>query len=403
MKHFFRKSISLCLVLSVLFTVGTMSGCGGGSDTDKTTEPAEAVLEAVAAKDLKIGVLVPESSNATSVFFYQLSGLEKAAEATKLDVANQIVIKKTVSDITFDAKKSFSAQTTATTTETETSEKTTKADKKATTSKSIAIKNETVLEAVASLVSGDCHVIVAVSEIYNEITAYLAGQLPDTVFLQYGKGSTKLANLKYYSDRMYEAFYLAGTAAATLSKNKTAGFVRAETSNTSAAYVNAFANGMTAADAKSSVKLATTGVKLDLVLERTLAEGLITDGKCDVITQSVVTALPQVAAETGKKYCFGFGYDMSPDAPKYSVFSVVWNWDVFFKSVITDITAGKLTSKAYNGGLSDGLVGITKIYIENEALTKAVSDAKAKIISGEIKPLAGAPSDGSFVKAVKVV
>lgn len=395
---FMPKIVSLLLVLTLLAAIAAFSGCKGGADnTDKNSE---SYLDAVALKDLKIGVLLPDSANAASVYRYQLEGLTSSAEKAGLDTSSQMIIKKHVTDVSFDAQKDFSV--TVTTSVPATEESTTEPDEKK-PAKPIAVKNETALEAASSLVSGGCNVIVAASEIYVDFTSYLAAQLPDVIFLQYGKGSSELPNLKYYSDRMYEAFYLAGVAAAELSKETKAGFVCGEKDKNVTDYVNAFAAGMSAVDGKSSVLLSSTGVKLDLVLERTLAEALAKEHKCDVISQSVVTALPQVSAEAAEKYCFGFGYDMSSDAKKYNVFSLVWKWDVFFSRVLDEITGGKFSSAPYSGGLAEGLVDITEIRKDDAALSKAVSDAKAKIISGEIKPLAGVPSDGGFSKSVKVV
>lgn len=390
------KFVSLLLILSLLSGIAALSGCGGGSDD--TGEPSENYLDAVAEKDLKIGVLLPDSANAASVYYYQLTGLTSSAKEAGLDTSNQIVVKKSVTDVSFDAKKDFSVKASIPVTE----ENTTEPDEKE-SAKVSAVLNETALEAASSLISGGCNVIVAASEIYSDFSSYLAEQLPDVIFLQYGKGSGKLPNLKYYSDRMYEAFYLAGIAAAELSKDKKAGFVCGEINKNVTDYVNAFAAGMTAVNNKSSVLLSSTGVRLDLVLERTLAEALIDKHKCDVIAQSVVTALPQVAAEAAKSHCFGFGYDMSPDAKKYNVFSVVWKWDVFFSQILVEITEGKFKSVSYSGGLSEGLVDITKLRKDNADLSKSVSDAKTKIISGEINPLSGVPSDGGYVKTVKIV
>ncbi|NLO46618.1 MAG: BMP family ABC transporter substrate-binding protein [Clostridiales bacterium] len=390
------KSVSLLLTLMLMSAVVmSMGGCKGRKNED----PSKSAVGAIAADELKIGLLFPDSANAASAYYYQLKGITSAMEKAGLDVESQLIVKRSVSDVSFDAQKDFSLNISVPSTE-QSVENTKESE---TQESRNAAKKQTALEAAAVMVSDGCNVIVAASDIYAELTEYLAENLSDTFFLQYGKSAAELPNLKSYSDRIYEAFYLAGVAAAKASDEKTAGFICGENNSYVKDYVNAFANGMAAEDDKSSVIFASTGVRLDLVLERTLTERLISEHKCSSVAQSVITALPQVAAESGKVFCFGFGYDMSPDAKEYNVFSVIWKWDVFFEQMIKDITEGSFSSTPYDGGLAEGLVDITKIRTDGDDLSAAVGDAKSKIISGEINPLEGVPSDGGFLKSVKVI
>ncbi|MCR5484586.1 MAG: BMP family ABC transporter substrate-binding protein, partial [Clostridiales bacterium] len=420
-------ALSLC-------SCGADGGKSGGKNSGKSnTSAGESV------NDLKIGVLYDDAANANCASYYQKQGIMKAAEELKLDsnkiiekieVTNvyfdandKFSLKTTDATNEKDTKKAdkttaeakettavkdetTKAETTAKATAAKDTTKETKAkDTKTTTAKAKDTKataakakkekaettekavptqqavtlppvvHETALDAVRSLVNDKCNVIIMTSRAYKNITEYLAPQLEDVIFIQYGTVDKELDNLLSYTDRMYEALYVEGAAAAKLSKSGNLGYIATVASSAVKDNVNAFYAGAASINKKASVFFTTIDTNFDLVLETTKTEALIKKNKCDVIAQNVYTALPQVAAEKAKKYCFGFGYDMSSDAPKFAVSAAIWNWDVYFTQIFKEIKADEITSKVYSGGIKEGLVGLSAVRIDNDAVNKVVDKA----------------------------
>lgn len=389
------KALSVILILALVFSLVAISGCGKGGATSKQPEKTTAQpVAAISAAKMKIGVLAQSDFGISSIN-YQKDGIEAAAKALKLDVEKQIIYKPNVTDVTFDADAKFTtaAETTTTAaakTTTAKAETTSKAAKKGEAKQAVPVetaKPDTAAQAVSNFVKNGCNVIIATSEIYKDYTEYLAKQLSGIIFLQYGKGESTLTNLSYYSDKMYEAFYVAGYTAGKTTVSNEIAFVAGTVDDTVKQNVNAFASGAAAANSKAKVKLAPTNVSFDLVLERTVVEDIAKKTKCDVLAQSVYTALPQVAAEEAKIKCIGYGYDMSGDAKTNNLFSVVWDWSKYFSVVLTEISKGTFAGASYEGGIKEGVVALTDLRIDGENMKKIVDDAKKSVSDGTVDVL----------------
>jgi len=375
--------VLLVLVLAVFWFVYKDRGSTPGGENG---EQGESVFAGEISKEnLKIGVLCPDDVNGASASHYLKEGVLKAAEKLGLDMDTQIIITPNARNVDFDEDFDFS--------EALDSHKERAAAEDAGDTSGTTVTADlppTAASSVFEMVSQGCNVIVATSTIYDDLTAYLAKQLPKVAFLQYGKprGGEELPNRQYFYGKLYEGFYLAGIAAGKLTVKGNIGFLSDVNSPENGESSGAFLSGARSVNSASSVHYSALGTAFDLILETRMAEAAINESDCDVIAQSLRTALPLVAAENAKVYCFGFGYDMSGDAKTKCVFSVLIDYSVYFESALGKLTSGEFSGESYASGLKEGLVGISEFRVDKAGIADEVNAARDKIISGELDPLA---------------
>lgn len=389
MKKFIRL-FSLCFAAVLVLSC---FGCGGKTPAADKKESRPAL----AAADMKIGVLFPDDASVNGQAYFQKLGLENAAQKLSLK-EEQILYKTNITDVTFDAEGKLTTTTTAaeeSTAKEETTAKPTEPESFTDDEGNIVIvatpvqpePAETAVEAVYDLLDKGCNILVATDARYDDFTAWLAGQYKDLLILQYNGTHNELSNVQPYSVRLHEAFYMAGAVAGAVGA-KNIGFVAGVKDDAAVQNINAFALGCAQYNKDAKVTVRYTGVAFDLSLERTVPVTLIETDKCDLIAQSVLTALPQaVASNQGKEYkfdpvaCIGFGYDMAADGGKQSVCSVVYDFGVYFENVLNALKDGTFEAAAFSGGVTDGVVTLSKLYTDNAKAAeaqKAVADAFAK-------------------------
>ena len=141
--------------------------------------------------------------------------------------------------------------------------------------------------------------------------------------------------------------------------------------------------GVASVNPRAKVYVRTTDTWFDAAKEKAAAEWLIVRG-CDVIAQHCDTAEPQIAAEKAGVFGIGYNSDMSKEAPKATLTSVVWHWDAFYTWAIQAVGDKTWDGKNYLGGLNEGLVALTDLAEFNSPTAQARIDAAAsKIKSGE--------------------
>ncbi|MDD3139471.1 MAG: BMP family ABC transporter substrate-binding protein, partial [Lachnospiraceae bacterium] len=123
--------------------------------------------------------------------------------------------------------------------------------------------------------------------------------------------------------------------------------------------------------------------------ETNAAKALIAEG-CDVIAQHCDTPNPQTEAESAGVYGIGYNSDMSKDAPKATLTSVIWNWGVYYTQAVQSVIDGTWTPTNYFGGMKEGLVDIAPLSAFVAAGTKEkVEEARAKILDGSFNVFDG--------------
>ena len=105
---------------------------------------------------------------------------------------------------------------------------------------------------------------------------------------------------------------------------------------------------------------------------------------CDVIAQHCDTVDPQVLAQKKGVYSIGYNSDMSKEAPKACLCSVIWNWSAYYTAAVQSVIDGTWDGSNYYGGMNENLVGITPVAdFAAKGTQEKVDEAKKQILSGE--------------------
>lgn len=346
--------------------------------------------------ELKIGALFSDNADATGISHYHLLGLQKTAEEMDL---GEPVCKFALTDVSFDASVPVTAGTTKVpeTTAAPEPESYTAADGEVIL-RGVPIEEkapESAVAAAADLIGQGCNVIVAADPVFDDLTAYLAGQFDDVTFLQYGGTHTDQKNLQCFSDNLYEAFYLAG-AVAGCEDIKQIGFTGRTGNNAEKDCINAFALGVSKTNPDAAIDLRLTNVEFDLYLERTVPLELIETDKCGLLAQSVYTALPVCVAagtdgENGRDPlpCIGFGYDMQADGGERYLCSVVFDFSVYYTAALTALRDGTFDASPYTGGVREGIVGLSTLQHASDKAKKTLQSLLESAQQDRLHPLEG--------------
>lgn len=163
--------------------------------------------------------------------------------------------------------------------------------------------------------------------------------------------------------------------------------------------INAFAMGAYSVNPDCEVYVKVTNSWYDPEGETQAAQALI-DAGCDVIAQHCDTPNPQLAAEQAGVFGVGYNSDMSKDAPKAALTSVMWDWSAYYTQAVESVINGTWDGSNYFGGMSDGLVNIAPLAdFAAEGTQEAIDEATAKIESGDWDVFDGVieTNDGSTV------
>jgi basic membrane protein A len=245
--------------------------------------------------------------------------------------------------------------------------------------------NRTVENTVRELIAAGANVIIATSYNHMDVCEALAREFTGVVFANSSGYKFNRTNFTNYFGRIYQARYLSGLVAGLRTQTGRIGYVAARGRENSEVTggVNAFAIGVAETNPEAKVLVTVIHRWHDPAGEARATRHLVEQG-CDVIAQHTNTAAPQI--ETEKFGIWGIGYhsDMSVDAPRSTVTSVVWNWGVYYKRLARSIIDGSFTTRPYVGGMEDGLVAMTplKVSLAPEGAVAKVEEARARILSG---------------------
>jgi basic membrane protein A len=188
----------------------------------------------------------------------------------------------------------------------------------------------------------------------------VAPDYPDVVFM-WGGGTDKLAsNAGVYYERIYEAQYLAGIVAGSMTRTGKIGFVAALPTSQVIIGINAFAKGAASSNPQAKVHVEWIGDWYDPGKERAVALSLISKG-CDIMTHwSDSDATGQTADEMGI-YFISFGSDTGRFSPRVYLTGAVWRWQPIMTDIVESVHNG--TWKSQPGqewwyGLAEGGVEI---------------------------------------------
>lgn len=356
-----KKLLAFLLAAVMLFAVAGCSQDGSDSKTPTGSQTSGGAMPAVAKDDLKVGVIhIGEPADGAGYSYAHDQGIVAMQKELGLK-DSQIIRKNNIPDT--DTSKTQNA--------------------------------------IEELVEEGCQVIFGTSFNYMNVMEQMAETYPKVIFSHCSGYKNNGKNMNNYFGRIYQARYLAGIAAGMKTQSNKIGYVAAMdvTNSEVTGGINAFAMGVKSVNADARVYVKVTNTWFDVTKEKQAAEALLADG-CDVIAQHCDTPYPQTAAEKAGKWGIGYNSDMSKDAPKATLTSVVWDWGVYYTEAVKQVIDGTWKPENYYGGMKEGLVDISPLADFCKAGTKeAVEAARAKILDGSFNVFDGVieTNDGKTV------
>lgn len=243
---------------------------------------------------------------------------------------------------------------------------------------------EATRAAIEECISDGCNVIFTTSWGYMETTAEMAEEYPD-IYFSHGTGYLSNGiNFNNYFGRIYQARYLSGIVAGMNTKSNKIGYVAAQDSSNSEVTggIDAFAIGVASVNPDAKIYVSVTNSWYDPEKEEAAARKLLDMG-CDVMAQHCDTPYPVTLAQEYGAYAIGYNSDMSKEAPKACLCSVLWNWSAYYTAAVDSVIEGTWNGENYYGGMSEGLVGITDLAsFCAEGTQEKVAEASAAILDG---------------------
>jgi len=242
-------------------------------------------------------------------------------------------------------------------------------------------------------------VIFANSYGYMDPMFKVAKEFPEVKFL-HCSGYKLAENMSNYFGRIYQARYLTGMVAGSMTKSKVLGYVAAFPIPEVIRGINAFTLGAQAVNPDVQVRVVWTKTWYDPATEKEAAKSLLDVG-CDVIAQHQDSPGPQEAAQERGVYSVGYNTDMSAFAPQSHLTSAIWNWAPFYVEMVQKIKDGKWEGKSYWYGLEKSIIDIAPFGPMVPAdVQKTVMDKKAEIASGAYQVFTGPIKDQAGVEKV---
>lgn len=351
------KKRIVSIVAVACMAVSLLAGCGsqGGSASSQASSSAAAgTMKKIAKEDIKVGVIhISDPAEGAGYTYTHDVGIQEMQKELGLK-DSQIIRKNNVPDTD-------------------------------------PAKTET---AIRDCIDEGCNVIFATSFGFMDTCEKLAAEYPD-VYFSHGTGyKSNGTNFNNYFGRIYQARYLSGIAAGLKTESNLIGYVAAMDSSNAEVTggIDAFAMGVYRVNPNAKVYVKVTGSWFDPEGETQAAQALLNSG-CDVIAQHCDTTGPQTAAEKAGKWGVGYNSDMSKDAPKAVICSVMWKWSAYYTSAVKSIMEGTWDGSNYFGGMKEGLVTLSdlasfnnpKAKEEIEKVQKEILDGKFNVFDGVIE------------------
>ncbi len=234
--------------------------------------------------------------------------------------------------------------------------------------------------------------IFATSYGYMDSMLKVAGEFPDTVFM-HCSGFKTAKNMGNYFGRMYQARYLSGIVAGSMTRSNVLGYVAAFPIPEVIRGINAFALGVRSVNPKATVRVVWTKTWYDPATEKEAAKSLLDVG-ADVIAQHQDSPSPQEAAQERGAYSVGYNSDMSAFAPKAHLTAPIWNWGPFYVETVKKVQNGTWETGSWWPGLKEGIVGLAPYGpMVPQEVKDRVSDQKSAIVAGKAAVFSGPIAD----------
>ena len=249
------------------------------------------------------------------------------------------------------------------------------------------------------------NIIIGTAWDYGEALAEAAADNPNVAFLN-AAGETFAANLESFYARTYQAWYLAGMAAAGVTETKKIGMVAGFPLSVVNWDINGFQRGAQAIDPDVQVIATFLNTWYDPLKEGQAAEAMIEQGADVIATNLSAASVPTATEKAGVRFV-GFQNDMSHLAPNGHVASVIFNWEAYLIPKVKEIIAGDWTSAESSFvGIDRGMIALASIASDVPADVQGkISEAQAAMEAGTLTPFDGPVhrQDGTIVAEGKTL
>ncbi len=225
---------------------------------------------------------------------------------------------------------------------------------------------------------------------YMEPTMQVAKEFPQVRF-ESVTGYKRALNVSTSNARYYEGRYLAGVAAAKMSKTHLAGYVAAFPIPEVLQGINAFTLGMRSVDPQAKLKVVWVNSWFSPSLERDAAETLVNQGADVLAYHTGTNAVMQVAQEKSV-WAIAYHSDLSAKGFGSQLLAVTHHWEKYDVSRVRSMLEGSWKSKDTWGGLREGMVDIqgwndkvpTSVKREVEEVKKQMIQGKTTVFKGPL-------------------
>lgn len=191
---------------------------------------------------------------------------------------------------------------------------------------------------------------------YMDATLKVAQEFPKTKFESI-TGYKTAPNVATANARLYEGRFVAGVAAARMSKTGLAGYVAGFPIPEVLQGINAFALGMQSVNPKAVVKVVWLNSWFDPARERDAAMTLFNQD-ADVLTFHTASTAIMAAAQERGKLAVAYHSDMRSVAPDAQILAVTHQWGGYYTQRARAMLNGSWKSGDVWGGVKDGMVRI---------------------------------------------
>lgn len=219
------------------------------------------------------------------------------------------------------------------------------------------------------------------------------------VFFEHCTGYKRSANVATYNIRFYEARYIQGVIAGTLSKNGVAGYVGSIPIPEVIMGMNAFLMGMRSVNPKATLKFILINSWYDPGKEGDAAKALLDQG-CDILTQHTDSPAPLQAADARGLKAFGQATEMIKFAPKTQLTSAIDNWDPYYIERVEAFVNKSWKPADTWGGLRSGMLSMAPYRNMPDELANKAKQLEVDIRNGSFIVFKGPIKDQSG--AVKI-
>ncbi|MBO5354012.1 MAG: BMP family ABC transporter substrate-binding protein [Lachnospiraceae bacterium] len=237
--------------------------------------------------------------------------------------------------------------------------------------------------AVRELVEAGCEMVVLSSYGYSEEVHELVREYPEVVF--YGNSSEyHEENLTSYFVKMYQARYLAGIVAGSMTESNRIGYVAAMNNNEVNRGISAFTLGVRKANPEAVVTVIFTNTWDDESREKEAANKLIDNVGVDVITYHQNQTYVVEAAEMAGIYSIGYHESAQQFSDRYLT-CVKCDWEQVYRELLQEFLKGKANStENFWIGLETGAVGLAEFSdAVPKNVQKAVKKAEKELLDGK--------------------